>query len=109
METPGASETFLNFYQTTRCHIPGGSLFFIAVIEYYFDERCTNPGHQVTRDTKFAAVAPNICGIGFVSLFWRLGCWKVRASVAVAQLVRHRATSRKVAGPIPDGVIGIFH
>jgi len=23
--------------------------------------------------------------------------------------VRHRATSRKVAGSIPDGVIGIFH
>jgi len=24
-------------------------------------------------------------------------------------LLRHRATSRKVAGSIPDGVIGIFH
>jgi hypothetical protein len=28
---------------------------------------------------------------------------------AVAQLVRHCATSRKVAGSIPDGVTGIFH
>ena len=28
---------------------------------------------------------------------------------AVAQLVRHCATSRKVAGSIPDDVIGIFH
>jgi hypothetical protein len=28
---------------------------------------------------------------------------------AVAQLVGHCATSRKVAGSIPDGVIGIFH
>jgi hypothetical protein len=28
---------------------------------------------------------------------------------AVAQLLRHCATSRKVAGSIPDGVIGIFH
>ena len=27
----------------------------------------------------------------------------------VAQLVRHCATSRKFAGSIPDGVIGIFH
>ena len=28
---------------------------------------------------------------------------------AVAQLVWHCATSRKVAGSIPDGVTGIFH
>ena len=28
---------------------------------------------------------------------------------AVAQLMKHCATSRKVAGSIPDGVIGIFH
>jgi hypothetical protein len=27
----------------------------------------------------------------------------------VAQLVEHCATSRKVAGSIPDGVTGIFH
>jgi hypothetical protein len=27
----------------------------------------------------------------------------------VAQLLRHCATNRKVAGSIPDGVIGIFH
>jgi hypothetical protein len=27
----------------------------------------------------------------------------------VAQWLRHRATNRKVAGSIPDGVIGIFH
>ena len=28
---------------------------------------------------------------------------------AVAQWLRHCAKSRKVAGSIPDGVIGIFH
>jgi hypothetical protein len=28
---------------------------------------------------------------------------------AVAQWLRHYATNRKVAGSIPDGVIGIFH
>jgi hypothetical protein len=28
---------------------------------------------------------------------------------AVAQWLRHCATNRKVAGSIPDGVIGIFH
>jgi hypothetical protein len=27
----------------------------------------------------------------------------------MAQLLRHCATNRKVAGSIPDGVIGIFH
>ena len=27
----------------------------------------------------------------------------------VAQWLRHCATNRKVAGSIPDGVIGIFH
>jgi hypothetical protein len=29
--------------------------------------------------------------------------------LAVAQWLRHCATNRKVAGSIPDGVIGIFH
>jgi hypothetical protein len=28
---------------------------------------------------------------------------------AVVQWLRHCATNRKVAGSIPDGVIGIFH
>jgi hypothetical protein len=28
---------------------------------------------------------------------------------AVAQLIKHCATKRKVAGSIPDGVTGIFH
>jgi hypothetical protein len=28
---------------------------------------------------------------------------------AVGQWLRHCATNRKVAGSIPDGVIGIFH
>ena len=34
--------------------------------------------------------------------YWFLG-------TAVAQWLRHCATNRKVAGSIPDGVIGIFH
>jgi len=32
-----------------------------------------------------------------------------RGGTAVAQWVRYCATNRKVAGSIPDGVIGIFH
>jgi hypothetical protein len=30
-------------------------------------------------------------------------------AIAVAQWLRYCATNRKVAGSIPDGVIGIFH
>jgi hypothetical protein len=30
-------------------------------------------------------------------------------TLLVAQWLRHCATNRKVAGSIPDGVIGIFH
>ena len=30
-------------------------------------------------------------------------------TTAVAQWLRYCATNRKVAGSIPDGVIGIFH
>ena len=33
----------------------------------------------------------------------------VRLGAAVAQWLRCCATNRKVAGSIPDGVIGIFH
>jgi hypothetical protein len=33
----------------------------------------------------------------------------VKTGTAVAQWLRYCATNRKVAGSIPDGVIGIFH
>jgi hypothetical protein len=33
----------------------------------------------------------------------------IHSGHAVAQWLRHCATNRKVAGSIPDGVIGIFH
>ena len=36
-------------------------------------------------------------------------CWPVAGNIAVAQWLRCCATNRKVAGSIPDGVIGIFH
>jgi hypothetical protein len=48
------------------------------------------------------------------------GMWRIRTfrelrelhkdmGTAVAQWLRYCATNRKVAGSIPDGVIGIFH
>jgi hypothetical protein len=33
----------------------------------------------------------------------------IRGPLMVAQWLRYCATNRKVAGSIPDGVIGIFH
>jgi hypothetical protein len=38
-----------------------------------------------------------------------VGTTKYAAGTAVAQWLRYCATNRKVAGSIPDGVIGIFH
>ena len=35
--------------------------------------------------------------------------YKLNVGTAVAQWLRRCATNRKVAGSIPDGVIGIFH
>ena len=58
---------------------------------------CTNPGRQVAVVAKFCTVPHNICG----SSVWR--------GTAVAQWLRCCATNRKVAGSIPDGVIGSFH
>ena len=37
------------------------------------------------------------------------GGYTLRIETAVAQWSRRCATNRKVAGSIPDGVIGIFH
>jgi hypothetical protein len=37
------------------------------------------------------------------------GILLLRWATAVAQWLRYCATNRKVAGSIPDGVIGIFH
>ena len=56
----------------------------------------------------------------WVCLDWPVGCtrlnftWKVNYLVEIwdffsAQWLRCYATNRKVAGSIPDGVIGIFH
>jgi hypothetical protein len=35
--------------------------------------------------------------------------YPMQRGTAVAQWLRYCATNRKVAGSIPDGVIGIFH
>ena len=43
---------------------------------------------------------------------WAAGLWKrtlYHKGTAVAQWLRYCATNWKVAGSIPDGVIGIFH
>jgi hypothetical protein len=59
--------------------------------------------------------APWISTAGFVGMSLRLygfEYWTVlnlTVRHAVAQWLRHCATSRKVAGSIPDGVIGIFN
>jgi hypothetical protein len=74
METPDSTETFLNFYQTTECHIPEVR-FFIAVSEYFFDEVCRDPRRHVAWVTKFFTVAPNICGTCFGSHSCRLEFW----------------------------------
>ena len=41
------------------------------------------------------------------TVIWLYITWG--GGTAVAQWLRCCATNRKVAGPIPDGVIGIFH
>jgi hypothetical protein len=42
-----------------------------------------------------------------------IGCipekYNMEMGIAVTQWLRYCATNRKVAGSIPDGVIGIFH
>jgi len=35
--------------------------------------------------------------------------YKTKGGTAVAEWLRYCATNRKVAGSVPDGVIGIFH
>jgi hypothetical protein len=45
-----------------------------------------------------------ICGTGTSE-----GAARLYMMHAVAQWLRHCATNRKVAGSIPDGVIGIFN
>jgi hypothetical protein len=50
-----------------------------------------------------------VCGIPIVSLLLNfLSLFRVKV-YAVAQWLRYCVTNRKVAGSIPDGVIGIFH
>jgi hypothetical protein len=39
----------------------------------------------------------------------KFGQYIASVGTAMAQWLRYYATNRKVAGSIPDGVIGIFH
>jgi hypothetical protein len=43
------------------------------------------------------------------SLLFLFTLFIIRGPLMVAQWLRYYATNRKVAGSIPDGVIGIFH
>jgi hypothetical protein len=61
-------------------------------IQYGWDDKTKN--HKVVdtyRHVRLKTVS--ISGLGY----------------AVVQWMRHCATNRKVAGSVPDGVIGIFH
>jgi hypothetical protein len=51
---------------------------------------------------KYSRNMPCICVYIYIYIY-------IYATTAVAQWLRYCATSRKVAGLIPDGVIGIFH
>jgi hypothetical protein len=46
---------------------------------------------------------------GFVGYSYELFNDIIQCGTAVAQCLRYCATNQKVAGSIPDGVIGIFH
>jgi hypothetical protein len=50
----------------------------------------------------------NVKVLHYLSLYIRI-TYAYRAGHAVAQWLRHCTTNRKVAGSIPDGVIGIYH
>jgi len=88
------------------------------VVSVYFNIRNTLPksgtfllGHPVyivytqCLSTQELNILPDECVHGVHKILkkeWSLG-------TAVAQRLRCCATNRKVAGSIPDGVIGIFH
>ena len=52
----------------------------------------------------YAVVVFTVTRVCFVNI-----CAVMRGGPAVAQWLKRCATNRKVAGSIPDGVIGIFH
>jgi hypothetical protein len=55
------------------------------------------------------AVIANSYRQWFESTSYIMICYTVTMGHAMTQWLRHCATNRKVAGSIPDGVIGIFH
>jgi hypothetical protein len=73
-------------------------------------QRCIQCTGAQIPGTNFCTVAPQY-GTCFLSAFWRLELrgTSLISGTAVAQWLTCCATNRKVAGSIPDGVIGIFH
>jgi hypothetical protein len=61
-----------------------------------------------TKLESFVAHAWRVRGVNFQEKP-SIGNRDTASTTSVAQWLRHCATNRKVAGSIPDGVIGIFH
>ena len=59
--------------------------------------------HKLETATLYSSLLSDINVIIFIFIYMEI--W----GTAVAQWLRHCATNRKVAGSVPDDVIGIFH
>jgi hypothetical protein len=59
--------------------------------------------YNICRSIKTVIIAQN-----FNAVIYDIICYMSYSGHAVAQWLRHCATNRKVAGLIPDGVIGVF-
>jgi hypothetical protein len=105
--------TRLRFYSFPNFHKRPEQIYFMKLCNYYKNQK-------VLRDRKFY----NLCSISVVFcwrlrnlkflrknytsyfiLYWYLIVWGTRR----CSWLKHCAINLKVAGSIPDGVIGIFH
>jgi hypothetical protein len=73
---------------------------FVCLFVFLTRESCVNKHVTCIKVHEFGVVVQEIDGNVLVIIY---------VGSAVALWLRYCATNRKVAGSIPDGVIGIFH
>jgi hypothetical protein len=66
--------------------------------------------HKLSRNSRYsAALRGDFCTKLHTHIYQEMWKLLVEMGAMVAQWLRYCATNRKVAGSIPDGVVGIFH
>jgi hypothetical protein len=101
--TAGGTQGTCDSSRYSRLTFKKMSINYIKVTKHYKPITCVEP------TTKSQCALRGTVNNSRASVIFMYTSCIIRGPLMVAQCLRYCATNRKVAGSIPDGVIGIFH